>query len=128
MLGPLNVKLEEFAVSPSNAFLPDQLPLTQLPDPYYAPWEAVLSHLPTLLCSASLRNHIDQLDVLSTSRLSGEREWQRAYLILSFFTHGYIWEAGGPSEVCHPPHDPFKHRTNIIIDCSVSQPRSQSHS
>jgi hypothetical protein len=27
------------------------------------------------------------------------REWRRAYLILSFMTHSYIWEAGGPSEV-----------------------------
>lgn len=99
MLGPLNVKLEEFGVSYQNAFLPDQLPLSQLPDPYYTSWEAILSQLPELLKKASLRYHIDQLQVLSTSKLSNEREWQRAYLILSFFTHAYIWEAGGPSEV-----------------------------
>lgn len=99
MLGPLNVKLGEFAVSYNNGFLPDRLPLARLPDPYYGSWEAVLDILPALLKSRGLRDHVDALSVLSTSRLSDEREWRRAYLILSFFAHSYIWEAGGPSEV-----------------------------
>jgi len=103
MLGPLNVKLEEYGVSYRNGFLPDELPLSQLSDPYYESWEAVLLEIPTLLKTRQFRGHVDALEVLSTSRLSSEREWQRAYLILSFFTHAYIWEAGGPSEVLDPP-------------------------
>lgn len=103
MLGPLNLKLDDYLVSHKNGFLPDELPLARLPDAYYSCWEEVLSQLPALLKSASLRSHVDSLPVLNTTRLTNEREWQRAYLILAYFTHAYIWEAGGPSEVFPPP-------------------------
>ncbi|XMA14558.1 hypothetical protein WAI453_007349 [Rhynchosporium graminicola] len=102
MLGPLNVKLAGYGVSTRNGFLPDQPPLRELSDPYYESWEIVLSQLPTLLKNASLRGQVDQLPILSTSYLTTESEWQRAYLILSFFTHSYIWEAGGPSQRLPP--------------------------
>jgi len=100
MLGPLNVSLADFGVSTRNGFLPDQPPLRELSNSYYESWEIVLSQLPQLLKSASLRSHVDQLPVLSPKHLISEGEWQRAYMILSFFTHSYIWEAGGPSQVC----------------------------
>lgn len=103
MLGPLNVNLAEFGVSTRNGFLPDQPPLRELSNQYYESWEIVLSQLPTLLKTSSLRSEVDQLPVLSTSHLISESEWQRAYLILSFFTHSYIWEAGGPSQVSKHP-------------------------
>ena len=99
MLGPLNVDLAEFGVSPRNGFLPDQLPLGLLSDQYYAGWESVIKQLPSLLKSRTLKIEVDRLPVLSPSHLISEPEWQRAYLILSFLTHAYIWEAGGPSEV-----------------------------
>jgi indoleamine 2,3-dioxygenase len=98
MLPSLEVDLEEFDVSP-NGFLPEELPLKRLSAQYYESWEAVIQRLPSLLGSRSLRGEVDKLRVLSTSRLSSMREWRRAYLILSFMTHSYIWEAGGPSEV-----------------------------
>ena len=100
MLGPLNVNLAEFGVSPRNGFLPDELPLKVLSSSYYESWECIINDLHSLLKSRSLRSQVDQLPILSTSHLISEQEWQRAYLILSFFTHSYIWEAGGPSEVC----------------------------
>jgi len=99
MLPPSNIKLAEFGVSPRNGFLPDELPLQILSDPYYASWEAIIEHLPSLLKSGTFRKHVDKLEVLSTSQLISKREWERAYLLLSFMTHGYIWETGGPSEV-----------------------------
>jgi indoleamine 2,3-dioxygenase len=98
MLPPLEVDLEKFDVSP-NGFLPEELPSKRLSDQYYESWEAVIQRLPSLLESKSLRGEVGKLRVLSTSRLSSMREWRRAYLILSFMTHSYIWEAGGPSEV-----------------------------
>ncbi|KAI9053231.1 hypothetical protein LZ554_002198 [Drepanopeziza brunnea f. sp. 'monogermtubi'] len=98
MLGPLNVNLAQFGVSERNGFLPDQAPLKRLSSPYYESWETLLSQLPELIKTGSTRSEVDQLAVLSTSHLVSESEWQRAYLILSFFTHSYIWEAGGPSQ------------------------------
>ncbi|KAH6666797.1 indoleamine 2,3-dioxygenase-like protein [Halenospora varia] len=102
MRGSTELNLASFAVSTQNGFLPDEQPLEFLDDPYYANWEAIITELPSLLNSASLRNHVDALPVLSTSHLKSEPEWRRAYLILSFFTHSYIWEAGGPSEHLPP--------------------------
>jgi indoleamine 2,3-dioxygenase len=99
MLQSPNIDLASFDISPSHGFLPEALPLQKLNDPYFELWEAIVSHLPVLLKNQSLRNQVNKLPILSTSRLTSEREWHRAYLILSFLAHGYIWEAGGPSQV-----------------------------
>ncbi|TVY34465.1 Indoleamine 2,3-dioxygenase [Lachnellula subtilissima] len=96
-LPTLKVNLEAFGVS-KNGFLPEELPLQRLSDPYYEVWETIIRELPTLLKTKSFRGKVDKLEVLSTLRLTSMREWQRAYLVLAFFTHSYIWESGGPSE------------------------------
>jgi hypothetical protein len=83
-----------------NGFLPAEQPLRRLPDTYYRPWEQILDNLPALLKQKTIRDEIGDLEILATSRLSTEPEWQRAYLILCFFTHGYIWGGDAPSEVC----------------------------
>ncbi|KAG0650363.1 Indoleamine 2 [Hyphodiscus hymeniophilus] len=98
MLGPLNIPLEEFGVSSSTGFLPDQLPLWRLTNAYYDSWETILHRLPSLLRQHRLRCEVDALPTLSTSRLVAENEWQRAYLVLSFLTHAYIWGGESPSE------------------------------
>ena len=103
---PLVGKLPDFEVS-QNGFLPERLPLQRLPKSYYESWELILDHLPSLLSASSLRSKVDRLEVLSTSGLVSKREWQRAYLILSFLTHAYIWESGGPSEVWFTPFSPI---------------------
>ncbi len=100
MRGPLNINLAEFGVSPRNGFLPDQLPLQVLIDQNWACWENIIRQLPSLLKSRTFKTRVDKLPIPSTSNFRSEQEWQRAYLILSFMTHAYIWEAGGPSEVC----------------------------
>lgn len=58
-----------------------------------------MNELPQLLESDRLREKVDALDLLSTSDLDSEAEWQRAYSLLSFMTHGYIWGGQSPSEV-----------------------------
>ncbi|KAI1109514.1 Indoleamine 2,3-dioxygenase [Nemania sp. NC0429] len=85
-----------------NGFLPPGEPLKRLPRAYYQPWERILDNLPTLLKQKTLRGEIDTLNILATSRLDTEPEWQRAYLILCFLTHGYIWGSDTPSEVLPP--------------------------
>jgi indoleamine 2,3-dioxygenase len=56
-------------------------------------------HLPELLKDRTLRNEVDALPILSTEHLTSENEWQRAYSILAFLTHSYIWGGEKPSEV-----------------------------
>ncbi|KAE8444203.1 hypothetical protein EG329_000800 [Mollisiaceae sp. DMI_Dod_QoI] len=102
MLGPLNINLADFSVSPRNGFLPDEVPLIRLSDPYYLEWESIVGRLPLLLQTKSLRVSVDRMQLLSTSHLVSEPGWRRAYLLLSFMTHAYIWEAGGPSERLPP--------------------------
>lgn len=91
--------LKKFAVT-KNAFLPSESPSTQLSDSYYEPWEMIAQHLPQLIESDGVRDAIDRLPVLSTDRLKGEAEWRRAYMMLAFATHAYVWGGEKPAEVC----------------------------
>ncbi|MCJ1341002.1 hypothetical protein MMC09_006298 [Bachmanniomyces sp. S44760] len=91
-------RLDDYDLSSTNGFLPSQLPLERLPDPYYSRWEAVLANLQPLLLSKRLREVVDGLPILSTSRLQHPAEWRRAYLLLAFMTHGYMWGGERPAE------------------------------
>lgn len=101
--------LQRYGTTASNGFLPDITPLHRLPDPYYGPWELLISDLPKLMKSGQIRCRIESLSVLETTRLKSEPEWQRAYSILGFLTHAYIWGGEQPCEVCPGPgrFDPF---------------------
>ncbi|KAI9684412.1 MAG: hypothetical protein M1829_002222 [Trizodia sp. TS-e1964] len=90
--------LENYGLSAAYGFLPDEIPLTVLPDPYYARWEAIVSNLQGYLLSKRLRGIIDKLPVLTTSKLKTEPEWRRAYLLLGFLSHSYIWGGDKPSD------------------------------
>jgi indoleamine 2,3-dioxygenase len=98
MLSQVDVDIAKFGVSLRHGFLPEELPLRRLSDPYYSSWEDIIEQLPSLLKRKALRSHVDKLSILSTSHLLSLKEWQRAYQVLSFLTHAYIWE-DGPSEV-----------------------------
>ncbi|KAL9013746.1 MAG: hypothetical protein Q9173_001590 [Seirophora scorigena] len=95
--------LEDYGISPEYGFLPMQLPLEVLPDRYYNRWEAIVSNLQALLLSKRLKGVIQQMPVLSTSRLQDPAEWRRAYVLLSFMTHAYIWGGDKPEERVPPP-------------------------
>ena len=95
--------LENYDISPHTGFLPEQPPLELLPDPYYAKWEAIVKHLQALLLSKRLREVIQDLPVITTSRLRTAAEWRRAYVLLSFMTHAYIWGGDRPEEVRRIP-------------------------
>ncbi|CCC14361.1 unnamed protein product [Sordaria macrospora k-hell] len=88
----------------TNGFLPDGPPLEVLPDEYYAPWENLIRRLSESLDAGTFREEVDRLPVLETDgRLKTEEEWRRAYVVLCFFAHGYIWGGSMPSEVLPPP-------------------------
>jgi indoleamine 2,3-dioxygenase len=91
--------LSDYGISPEYGFLPAQLPLERLPDPYYNKWEAIVANLQGLILSKRLRGVIDRLPVLSTAGLEHDSEWRRAYSLLCFMAHGYIWGGNSPAEV-----------------------------
>ncbi|KAI1821493.1 indoleamine 2,3-dioxygenase [Xylaria intraflava] len=94
--------LSDYGISPTHGFLPDVLPATRLPDPYYNKWEAIASNLQGLILSKRLRGVIDRLPVLSTIGLEDDTEWRRAYMLLTFFSHGYIWGGDAPCDRVPP--------------------------
>ena len=94
---------EDYDVSPLHGFLPSSPPLECLPDSYYAPWEDAVKNLQGLLLSHRLREVVDRLPVLSTDHLTTEPEWRRAYSLLAFLAHGYIWGGARPRERIPPP-------------------------
>ncbi|KAI9892034.1 MAG: hypothetical protein M1814_002229 [Vezdaea aestivalis] len=95
-------KVEDYDVSPVHGFLPTEAPLQRLPDPYYFPWEATVGNLQGLLLSRRLRGVVDNLPILSTTNLNTLSEFRRAYSVLAFMTHGYIWGGDTPSKIVPP--------------------------
>ncbi|KAI0006826.1 Indoleamine 2,3-dioxygenase [Xylariaceae sp. FL0662B] len=94
--------LADYGISPKYGFLPDVLPLTRLPDPYYNKWESIAANLQGLILSKRLRGVIDRLPILSTVGLEHDAEWRRAYMLLTFFAHGYIWGGDTPCDRVPP--------------------------
>ncbi|KAI1004779.1 hypothetical protein K3495_g3436 [Podosphaera aphanis] len=94
---------EHYDICQKHGFLPSEPPLERLPDPYYNKWEAVVSNLQGLILTKRLRGVIDHLPILSTAGLKKRSEWRRAYSILSFMAHSYIWCGKSPSERLPPP-------------------------
>lgn len=93
---------EHYDVSLVNGFLPTEAPLEILPDPYYLPWEHIVRNLQGLILSRRLRGLVNALPVLSTHFLHTEAEWRRAYSILAFISHAYIWGDARPAQVVPP--------------------------
>ncbi|KAJ5090305.1 Indoleamine 2-3-dioxygenase [Penicillium argentinense] len=100
---PAYLKLEgrTWTATPSprtTASSPTGLPLSRLSAPYYAPWEDLASDLPRLIQTGQIRPLIDNLPVLTTASLQSEPEWRRAYSVLGFLTHAYIWGGEKPQD------------------------------
>lgn len=101
MLPPLP-RLSDYDVSARNGFLPDEIPLDILPDAYYQPWETIVRNFQSLILAKRLRRIVDALPVLDTDLLLTEAEWRRAYSILGFIAHGYIWGGDSPADIVPP--------------------------
>jgi indoleamine 2,3-dioxygenase len=92
-------RLNDYDVSAIHGFLPTDAPCDHLSDPYYAPWESVARNLHALMLTKRLRSLVDNLPILFTDRLVDEAEWRRAYSILGFVVHSYIWGGDTPVDV-----------------------------
>ncbi|GMF07522.1 unnamed protein product [[Candida] boidinii] len=88
--------LSEYDVSEKFGFLPESLPLEALPE-YYKQWEKIAQNLPALLLTKKIRFVIDKLPLLSTEYLVTEEQFRRAYTVLNFLTHSYIWGVDTPT-------------------------------
>ncbi|TQN64971.1 Indoleamine 2,3-dioxygenase [Colletotrichum shisoi] len=86
----------------THGFLPPDPPCKQLSDPKYQPWERLIAQLPALIKSAEIQAQVEKLPILCTKGLQDKAEWRRAYVILSFLAHGYIWASNPPAEVLPP--------------------------
>lgn len=115
MIPSPEINLDDYAVSPAHGFLPTGLPLQRLPNDYYAPWENIAVRLPDLIQTGQIRHLIDALPVLTTTWLVTESEWRRAYSILGFFSHAYIWGGEKPKDVSRSCQFPFlSYNTGLI--------------
>ena len=99
MMLPTVPIIDDYDISDEYGFLPADVPLDRLPDPYYSPWEEAVAKLQPLLLSKRLLEVVKKLPVLTTSKLTTQREWRRAYVVLCFLTHSYIWGGSKPEEV-----------------------------
>jgi len=107
--------LADFDVSVENGFLPTQPPLEILSDEYYKPWEDIVKNLQGLILSKRLRGVVNKLPVLSTDYLQNAQEWRRAYSILGFITHAYIWGGNKPAErIPAPITIPFLETCDVL--------------
>ena len=95
-------RLEDYDVSETYGFLPEEFPLEVLPDPYYRPWENVIRNLQGLILSKRLRGVVDTMPVLTTDNLRTDQEWRRAYMILAFMSHSYVWGGDKPADRVPP--------------------------
>ena len=97
------LRLQDFDISEDTGFVPSSAPLTSLPE-YFTRWEALARNLPALIRDRRIREEVHALPPLEFSgeTLTSEREWQRAYVLLTFLAQAYIWvegEGGLPDRV-----------------------------
>ncbi|EXJ57854.1 indoleamine 2,3-dioxygenase [Cladophialophora psammophila CBS 110553] len=95
-------RIEDYGISPERGFLPSELPLHCLPHPVYDRWERIINNFQSLLLSKRLRAVINKLPVIPAVHLETEAEWRRAYTVLAFLAHGYIWGGDKPAERLPP--------------------------
>lgn len=91
------LNMEDYDVFPSSGFLPSTLPLTSLPQVYYKPWEDLVASLPSIILTKRIRKLVNKLPVLSTEQLTCVEEFRRAYQVLGFLAHAYIWGTDEPT-------------------------------
>ncbi|KAM9924903.1 hypothetical protein OXX59_004218 [Metschnikowia pulcherrima] len=94
--------ISSFDVSERTGFLPTDYPVTCLPQEYYRPWEDIVANLPALLLTKRVRALVDAMPALSTAHLENVPQTRRAYQVLGFLAHAYVWGTDEPSNKIPP--------------------------
>ncbi len=102
MIREQQLNLQAYAVDPTNGFLPAEDPLQALP-PAYAEWDGLAADIPAMLLTGTLRRRLEAMAVLDLDALNGERELERAMLVLSLLGTAYIWAETEPATVLPAP-------------------------
>ncbi|CAG8563578.1 2829_t:CDS:2 [Acaulospora colombiana] len=84
-------RMEDYDLDPVTGFLPSTPPLERLPGTFYEPWEQLIDNFHDLILTGRFRSSVDKMPVLDTSCLATPAEYRRAFLVLSFLAHGYVW-------------------------------------
>lgn len=92
------LRMEDFDVFPTSGFLPNKFPLVRLPQDYYKPWEELVNNLPSLILTKRIRRLVDQMPELETGLLEDDAQYRRAYQVLTFLAHAYIWGVSEPTD------------------------------
>lgn len=85
-----------FDIDAKTGFLPAKFPVTRLADEYYQPWEDLVADLPAILLTKTIRTLVDKIPLLSTDRLVSTENYRRAYQVLGFLAHAYVWGTHDP--------------------------------
>ncbi|KAJ5094685.1 hypothetical protein N7456_010546 [Penicillium angulare] len=91
--------LEAYDVSPRTGFLPETVSDETNLHPSYLPWIHITQHLQSLIMQDQIRSVVDGLPVLSCEHLETISQRRKAYSILGFICHAYIWGGEAPAEI-----------------------------
>jgi indoleamine 2,3-dioxygenase len=110
-MSPLHIpKIEDYGISAELGFLSSQCPAASFGDcgghgSSYARWDELMARLPRLISSRTHRSEIRALPTLDAGELaSSEAALHRAYVVLGFLIHAYVWGGRGeePVEIVPP--------------------------
>lgn len=87
------MELNKYKISAKRGFLPSLDPVLALPKAF-DPWEDIGARLPELIRDKRLRQEVTQLPLIPVSELKREGEWWRAFSLLAFVSHSYVWCEG----------------------------------
>ena len=86
----------DYGMSPKYGFLSPDRPLPSFKHSYYEPWDSIIPNLSKLIGSHSLRDAVDKLPSLSIDKLTNDLDYRRAYVVLAFLVHAYVWSPPRP--------------------------------
>jgi len=87
------MELNKYKISTNRGFLPSLDPVLSLPKEF-GPWEDIAARLPELIRDKSVREEVEKLPTFSVTELKLEEEWWRAFCLLAFVSHSYVWCEG----------------------------------
>ena len=82
--------LAMYGIDPVTGFAPSEDPLDRLPAEFDA-WERVVPIMAPLIRSRRLRSTLRAMPILEVANLRGEREQERALLLLTVFANAWVW-------------------------------------
>jgi indoleamine 2,3-dioxygenase len=91
-------KLSNYGIDPKTGFMPNPPPLWRLPACFEV-WEVIMDHLTPLILSGGLRRKVASLPNVSVDLLLGKAEQRRAFIVLTFIAHGYLYGVPNADEV-----------------------------